>query len=219
MDKIKEKVWFVGDCHFSHKNIIKYATKRVTEFDLNIEDENHIQQHDKLLIEYWNATIRKNDTVYILGDFSFASADETRKILEKLNGKKHLIVGNHDKSCKTLYNYFESVSQIKEVLFKKNLFPFMEENMFCVLCHYPISAWNRRMHGSVMIHGHTHGSMDAINYLSEELRVDVGFDALLNNNGFVSLEDLYDFMKNKVAKGKTFQEHIDYLTEKTGFRA
>ena len=40
MDKIKEKIWFVGDCHFSHKNIIKYATKRVTEFDLNIEDEN-----------------------------------------------------------------------------------------------------------------------------------------------------------------------------------
>ena len=26
-------------------------------------------------------------------------------------------------------------------------------------------------------------------------------------------------MKHDVAKGKTFQEHIDYLTEKTGFRA
>lgn len=212
-------VWFISDTHFNHKNVVKFNLKRKTTFDLDINDAEMLKKHDSELIKLWNNTIKKNDTVYIIGDFSFASSDETRKILEKLNGKKHLIIGNHDGSCRGLNNYFESTSQIKEVTFKKTVFPFLDENMHCVLCHYPISAWNRRMHGSVMVHGHTHGAMDAINVLSEELRVDVGFDALLNGNSFVSLEQLYHYMKHNVAKGKTFQEHIDYLVEKTGFRA
>ena len=65
----------------------------------------------------WN-TISKHDIVYILGDVSFVSSDDTKKILEKLNGK-HLIIGNHDSPCSSLSNYFVSTSQIKEVTFKK----------------------------------------------------------------------------------------------------
>lgn len=211
-------IWFVADTHFSHKNILRFKNKRIEVFNLNTDDENVLEQHDLELIKMWNSVIQKRDTVYILGDFSFASAEKTQKILEKLHGKKHLIIGNHDKACKSLYNYFESVGQIKEVTFKKTVFPFLDENMHCVLSHFPMMAWNRRMHGSVMIHGHTHGALDNINIESEELRLDVGFDSQFNNSGFVSLEQIYRHMKNTVAKGKTFQEHIDYLTDKNNLR-
>lgn len=216
---MKEKVWFVADSHFGHKNILKFSPKRLEEFGLVLDDPDVVKKHDNILINRWNMTVAKHDTVYILGDLSFASADDTRKILEKLHGKKHLIIGNHDGSCRGLENYFESVSQIKEVTFKKHMFDFLDENMHCVMCHFPLIAWNRRMHGSIMVHGHTHGSLDLMNKESEELRVDVGFDAELSDCGLVSLEQLYYYMKHDVAKGKTFQEHIDYLTEKTGFRA
>lgn len=212
-------VWFVADTHFSHKNILRFNENRLIKFNIDITDENALEQHDDEMINLWNKTIQKHDTVYIIGDFSFASPERTKKILEKLNGKKHLIIGNHDKACNSLTNYFVSVSQIKEVTFKKTVFPFLDESIHCVLCHFPFAAWNRRMHGSLMIHGHTHGAMDDINVKSEELRVDVGFDAILNNSGFASLEQVYRYFKNNVAKGKTFKEHIDYLTEKTGFRA
>lgn len=130
-----------------------------------------------------------------------------------------MIIGNHDASCKSLTNYFESVSQIKEVTFKKTVYPFLDENMHCIMCHYPMIAWNRRMHGSIMVHGHCHGSLDEINKLSEELRIDIGFDSELADGGLVSLEQLYNYMKFDVAKGKTFQEHLDYLVEKYNFRA
>lgn len=216
---MKEKVWFVADSHFGHKNILKFSPKRLAEFGLNLDDPDVVKKHDNILINRWNMTVAKHDTVYILGDLSFASADDTRKILEKLHGKKHLIIGNHDGSCRGLENYFESVSQIKEVTFKKHMFDFLDENMHCVMCHFPLIAWNRRMHGSIMVHGHTHGSLDLMNKESEELRIDVGFDAELSDCGLVGLEQLYNYMKHDVAKGKTFQEHIDYLTEKTGFRA
>lgn len=215
---MSEKIWFTSDLHFGHKRILKFVPNRIKEFNLNIEDEDVITIHDKSLIEKWNKTISKRDTVYILGDVSFASVEETKKILEKLNGKKHLILGNHDGSCASLNNYFVSVTQIKEVMFKKIHHEFLDEDMCCVLCHYPLIAWNRRMHGSVMLHGHTHGSICDINTNSEELRVDVGFDSKLANCDFISLEDVYKYLKNEIAKGNTFQEHVNYLTNKIGAR-
>jgi calcineurin-like phosphoesterase family protein len=219
LTEYRSGIWFTSDTHFSHKNIVKYNTKRQEHLGLNLEDENMLAKHDAALIKLWNETVRKTDTVYILGDFSFASVDDTRRILEKLNGKKHLIIGNHDGSCKSLINYFESTSQIKEITFKKTVFPFLDEHMHCVLCHFPMIAWNRRMHGSVMLHGHTHGSVCELNKNSEELRLDIGLDSQLAKGNLISLEQIYRFMKNEIAKGKTFEEHINYLTEKTGFRA
>lgn len=219
MTESKETIWLTSDLHFGHRNIVKYTPTRKSELGLDETDPDIMKKHDTGIILRWNMTVRKHDTVYILGDLSFLTNEETRKLLEKLNGKKHLIIGNHDGSCRGLENYFVSVSQIKEVTFKKTVFPFLDENMHCVFCHFPIMAWNRRMHGSVMVHGHTHGSLDEINKQSEELRVDIGFDSALGNCGLVSLEQLYNYIKTEVTKGKTLQEHVDYLVEKTGFRA
>lgn len=213
-----EKIWFTSDLHFGHRRILNFVPNRIKEFNLNLEEENVIETHDNLLIEKWNNAISKHDIVYILGDVSFVSSDDTKKILEKLNGKKHLIIGNHDSPCSSLSNYFVSTSQIKEVTFKKIHYSFLEEDLHCILCHYPLIAWNRRMHGSVMLHGHTHGSICDINLNSEELRIDIGFDSKLGNCNFISLEEVYKFLKDKIAKGKTFQEHIDYLTNKIGAR-
>lgn len=136
----------------------------------------------------------------------------------RLNGEKHLIIGNHDGSCRTLSNYFESVSHIKEVTFKKAFFPFLEENMHCIMCHFPMVAWNRRMSGSVMLHGHTHGSICEFNKKSEELRLDIGFDSEIGNCDLVELEDIYNYFKTNVTNDKTFKEHINCLVEKTGLR-
>lgn len=211
-------IWFTSDTHFGHKHILKYSTNRQSDMGLSLDDQDMMKKHDAMLIQRWNETVKKKDTVYILGDFSFASPEETRKILEKLNGKKHLIIGNHDGACKSLTNYFESTSQIKEVTFKKTVFPFLDENMYCVMCHYPLDDWNKRMCGAVMLHGHTHGSFCNLNKESERLRLDIGLDGQLANGNLISLEQVYRFMKNEIAKGKTFQEHINYLTDKTGFR-
>jgi hypothetical protein len=81
-------------------------------------------------------------------------------------------------------------------------------------------GWNRRLHGAFHLHGHTHGSLDAINEASEELRVDIGIDAENSNMGLVSLEQVYKYMKDKInKKGFTdFEKYVDYLSEKIGVR-
>ena len=88
------------------------------------------------------------------------------------------------------------------------------------MCHYPIMAWNRRPHGTCMIHGHTHGAIDMVNKQSMELRVDVGLDGGLANYGFVDLETLYAYFRKIVIDGgcSTFQEYIDKLILKQGYR-
>ena len=136
-------------------------------------------------------------------------------MLQLVNQLQHLVVGNHDKSLKGLERYFESVSQIKEVKFTNNQFKFIDpEETFCVeLCHYPLLTWNRRPHGTCMVHGHCHGSIDGFNTLSKELRVDVGLDSELWNHDFVEVEDLYNYFLEIRSKSgcKTFQEYQEWL--------
>ena len=82
------------------------------------KDENDVEAHDKWLIELWNKTVGKKDEVIIVGDFSFLSTEDTKKLVGKLNGNKILILGNHDDSSERMQNYFNHVSQLKERTFK-----------------------------------------------------------------------------------------------------
>jgi calcineurin-like phosphoesterase family protein len=228
MNGTKYKVFFVSDLHFNHASILYFHPERRKYAGITLEElQNNkyeaIRKHDEWLIKLWNSKIGKKDFVYILGDFSMGNKENTKRILEKLNGRKFLILGNHDKSCKGLESFFQWVGDIKEVKFTHNQYPFINQNeTFSVeLCHFPMFAWNRRPHGSCHCHGHTHGSIDNYNDESDELRVDVGFDGKLANFGFIDLQKLYNhflLIRNKT-NSKTFEEHTEKIMEKQGFRA
>lgn len=202
-----QNIYLTSDLHLSHKNVVKHCPGRAIAGQFDIND---IEAHDKWLIDKWNNIVSKKDIVYIVGDFSFANRENTIKILNKLNGIKHLIVGNHDNSSVQLINYFESISQIKEVKFKKGNYSFLEEDFELVMCHYHMINWNKKHYGSCLTCGHSHGKLDDYNLTSPDLRVDVGIDGKLANYDFVSLEKLYKFFKEKT-KGKLF---ADYAKEK-----
>lgn len=204
---ITHNIWFTADLHIHHKNIIKHCSERGEIGGFSVDD---VEAHDKWLVEKWNNTVGKKDIVYIIGDFIMSSRDAAVRTLNHLNGDKHLILGNHDKACCKLYNYFESISQIKEVTFKKSNFDFLEEDFDVFMCHYHMINWNRKHHGATSICGHSHGRLDDYNLASPDLRVDVGIDGKLANYEFISLEQLYNFFKTK-ADGKLFK---DYATEK-----
>lgn len=193
-----ENVWFTSDLHFMHKHILEHCPDRRLKIKNGVLSNNiGIKEHDEWLIDLWNRTINKHDRIYILGDFSFGNSEETVKILRKLNGEKHLILGNHDKSSEKLTNYFVSISQIKEIKFKKNNYDFLDEDFKIVCCHYPMMSWKDLNDGVCHIHGHCHGRIDLINEFSSDLRVDVGIDGKLANFKFISLKQLYQYFKEK----------------------
>lgn len=227
MMKERQKIWFTSDSHLSHPGILYFHPKRRDAVGITLEELQDskaiaVAKHNEWFINLWNNTVKREDTIYFLGDFAFANRENTEKLLQKLKGKKHLIVGNHDKSLHGLDRYFESVSQIKEVKFTNNQFKFIDPNeTFCVeLCHYPLLTWNRRTHGTCMVHGHCHGATDVLNTTLKELRVDVGLDSSLANYQFVELEDLYRYFCNiRDNQGcKTFQEYNDWLMEQQKIR-
>ena len=80
------KLFIYSDSHFGHANIIHYANRPYASVEEMNED----------LIKRWNETVSPDDMVIHLGDFGFGPIDRQRRIFERLNGEKRLILGNHD---------------------------------------------------------------------------------------------------------------------------
>lgn len=51
---------------------------------------------NETIISNWNNTVGQDDIVFHLGDFCLGGSAEWTKILDRLNGKIYLIMGNHD---------------------------------------------------------------------------------------------------------------------------
>lgn len=202
-----QKIWFTSDTHFQHKKIFKHCPKRL-ELLKDVSEDNLLSEHDKMLIDIWNSNINKKDIVYHLGDFSFANAEENKKLLGRLNGEKFLIIGNHDKSSVGLTGYFKQIIHIKEVMFKKNNFPFLKEDLYIVMSHFPMLTWNRKHYGAVHLHGHEHGHIDMHNFVNYDLRFDVGLDSHLSNFRPLSLEDVNRLVERKTT-GYSIASYIE----------
>lgn len=223
-----ENVYFTADLHAGHFNVLKFNPRRrevcgLTEDDMFDDRDAATKKFDEWLIDMWNSTVRREDRVYILGDLCLRDRNYTEKFLQKLHGRKHFVVGNHDKSIKGLERYFESVDQIKEAVFRKEQFEFIDDadNPFCLeMCHFPLLTWNRRPHGTCHIHGHCHNSITDYNNRSGELRLDVGLDSDIAQLGLVSLESIYQHFKGirENAECNTFAEYTEELMKKQGFR-
>lgn len=83
------KKWFIADTHFSHTNIIRYASRPYA----NVEEMN------KNLIDNWNQSVDKDDQLFFLGDFGLGDVDHLHSICSQLNGQKICIRGNHDRNA------------------------------------------------------------------------------------------------------------------------
>lgn len=58
--------------------------------------DNHLDRGNLSDVRRWNETVSREDTVFIAGDILSASTVNATFYLEKLNGKKILILGNND---------------------------------------------------------------------------------------------------------------------------
>lgn len=115
---------------------------------------------DDTIIKNWNRIVKKDDTVYHLGDFgNFFSSEDVDAFLKKLNGKKHLIIGNNDNDAVIDATEWVSVSPMKDILIKyKNSFGEITHQEV-TLCHYAMKVWKHSGYGSWQMFGHSHGSM------------------------------------------------------------
>ena len=81
------KTFLIADTHFFHNAILKYENRPF----------NSVEDMNARLIQNWNAIVSKDDKVFHLGDVSFGSKEATKAVISQLNGRKILILGNHDR--------------------------------------------------------------------------------------------------------------------------
>ena len=77
-------VFFTSDTHFSHENIMHFCNRPFKT----------VEEMNNALIDNWNKVVNKDSIVFHLGDFAWGN--NWMPFLNKLNGHKILIMGNHD---------------------------------------------------------------------------------------------------------------------------
>lgn len=84
-----------SDWHFGHVNILKYCPQR--RVYLSLSEDPTVEEMNEALVDLWNSQVKPGDTVYFYGDACMGKVDQTIEYIGRLNGTKHLILGNHDK--------------------------------------------------------------------------------------------------------------------------
>ncbi len=121
-------------------------------------DETEMNEY---MIAQWNSRVGKKDEVEILGDFSLGTVEQTEELLRRLNGKKNLIVGNHDTFAersrfdRSLFGWIHSYKEMHD------------DGRKVILSHYPMMCYNDQYHlnkenrpKTYMLYGHVHDTPD-----------------------------------------------------------
>jgi calcineurin-like phosphoesterase family protein len=149
-------VFFTSDTHFGHEAVIRNCERPFTS----------VEEMDDILIARWNEIVSPSDVVHHLGDFLSGSPQGAPYYLDRLNGKIHLVAGNHDKRLiRDHAERFASVTVINEVVIG---------GQSLILCHYPMREWDRSYAGAWHLHGHVHGRL---NHDPVGHSMDVGVDS------------------------------------------
>ncbi len=162
------KVFFTADTHFGHSLMREkrgYENRALMDQDM---------------VKIWNDIVSPEDHVYHLGDVSFHGRKYTAQFLWKLNGKIHLIRGNHDRAIKgDLEKRFEWVKDM-------HTYKSSDGKQRVVLCHFPLLTWDRAHYGTWHFHGHSHGNLKTV----ETTRQDVGWDVFGRPTEFAELTEI-----------------------------
>jgi calcineurin-like phosphoesterase family protein len=176
--------WFSGDKHFAHKNIIRFCSRPY--------DNVHHMEEDIILKH--NSVVSDSDHYWDLGDFAYKCTPEYAiEKLKRLNGKIHIILGNHDKPLRKAYNKglcAKMIASGKLEVVGNSVDPSISviktikiDGIQLIMSHYAQRSWRSSHHGVYHIFAHSHGNLAPYGQ-----SFDVGVDT--NNFCPYSFEDI-----------------------------
>lgn len=126
-------VFVIGCLHLGHENMAIHRG-----FSGSVD-------HDEYLVKQWNNVICKRHKVFVLGDVSMEK-EQSYETLKRLNGYKHVILGNHDlpQDVPKLLTYVDKVSG-----------PFKYRKEYW-LTHIPVHPIEFEYRVRMNIHAHIH---------------------------------------------------------------
>jgi calcineurin-like phosphoesterase family protein len=145
--------FYTADTHFGHQLMLDPKACGRPFADT--------REMDEFLIRQWNSVVKPDDLVYHLGDVFFGMQDEgrCRAIFSRLQGRKILILGNHD------YKKTNVVHPLLESLGWEDIaqhYQTTDEGQHLFLSHYAQRTWPKIRKGGWHFFGHCHGSLSAM---------------------------------------------------------
>lgn len=137
-------IFYIADLHLNDQKI----------FDKCQRPFKNLKEYKDTLFANWNNKVAKKDTVFVLGDIADDNDVSWIAEFKKLNGTKHLIIGNHDNLILNQIiksKIFESVDFIKMV---------MDNNRKVCVCHYPLMDWLEFNRNGLFVYGHVHNKTE-----------------------------------------------------------
>ena len=137
---------YIADLHFDDEDIIAYDNRPFHDVD----------EMNEAMIEGWNRTVADSeDLTWILGDFCAGDAGRWISILQRLKGRKAMILGNHDnpdaaKAAQEM-GLLEDAADYREIT---------DQAGKVILCHYPIVPFHDHYFGAFHLYGHVHASYE-----------------------------------------------------------
>ncbi|NUB11294.1 hypothetical protein GAY28_00415, partial [Azospirillum brasilense] len=128
--------FFTAETHFGHAKIIRFCKRPFTSRD----------EMDEALIAAWNGVVSPEDDVWHLGDLAMHTHPRRlREIFDRLNGRKHLITGNHDNGGTMSLPWSSKPIPYAEIELDGQKF---------VQFHYVMRVWRGLHRGTLHLYGH-----------------------------------------------------------------
>ena len=141
------KVFFIADLHFGHKDVIAFDHRPFKD----------VEEMETEMICKWNAKVSRDDHVFVIGDmFGGVTTAHACEIVHSLNGRIHLIRGNHDPRGQVFESLFEDVAVYKQIQVRVR-----GVKQRVILRHRLLPIFKGHDEGVVMLYGHTHDSIVA----------------------------------------------------------
>lgn len=138
-------IFVTSDWHFNHDR----------EFIWGARGFDSIEEMNNAIIKRHNCIVGPEDDVYVLGDLCLGDLEAGRECISQLNGKLHIIYGNHDTDRrKQMYKELPNVVECADVIrLKYGKYHFY-------MSHYPTLTGNLEKESlkqmEINLFGHTH---------------------------------------------------------------
>jgi len=226
------QLYFTSDTHFGHTNI---ASKNTSKWKEGYRHYDSLEEMNQDIVKAINQTVKEEDILYHLGDWSFGGIENIWKFRKQINCKNiHLILGNHDHHIeegdivtkKCLPNCYEDDAtglildgapdpiQFKMVVYPYELFKSVEhykeirvDGTPWILSHYAHRIWHGSHKGWIHLYGHSHDSLPPYGK-----SMDVGVDSAIRILGSprpFSVTEIMDIMNKQPLE---FPDHHDLKT-------
>ena len=190
INKEPEKIFFTGDLHYQHKNI------------LTLDDRNYetLEDMESYIRAELVQTLSDDNILIDLGDMFFGTRDNKfHGLMSCIPCPIYKILGNHDKE-----KYFREHSDYFEMIEDSVIIEVGNQRI--TLSHYPILDFPYMYSGGLEIFGHTHGHLDNFLKTIPYLMVDIGFSSGFSKERGTflhSLDSIYNYFDEKTS-GKNY---------------